>query len=160
MKKITTVLSIFLLLISIISCNGIYENGKEIAKVANKTISQLSVDSFQVMMERGDEFLIIDVREANEFAKGNIDYSTNIPRGIIEFKIQDNDFWDEQGIYAPLKEDMIIIYSQKGDRGTLATFTLMKLGFTNVSNISGGFDAYNPDHEASAVVEEEGGYGG
>lgn len=160
MKKIITICSAILLLFLMISCQGIYENGKELAKEVNKTITQTSVDSLQLMMERGDDFLLLDVRQPNEFAKGNIAYSTLIPRGELEFKILDNSFWDEQGIYAPLKEDRIIIYSQKGNRGALATYALMKMGFTNVSNLTGGFDAFDPEHEDSGEVEEEGGCGG
>jgi len=160
MKKTTTVFLAIFLLFSMISCDGIYENGKELAQEVNKVIPQTSIDSLQLMMERGDDFLLLDVREPTEFAKGNIDYSTLIPCGELEFNILNNTFWDEQGIYAPLKEDRIIIYSQKGSRGALATYSLIKMGFTNISNLTGGYDAFDPNHEDSGVVEEEGGCGG
>ena len=160
MKKIITVCSAILILFSLMSCQGIYENGKELSGVVNKSIKQTSVDSLQLMMERGDDFLLLDVRQPNEFAKGNIAYSTLIPRGEVEFKILDDSFWDEQGIYAPEKDGRIIVYCQKGSRGALATYALVKMGFTNVSNLTGGFDAFDPEHEDSGEVEEEGGCGG
>ena len=160
MKKITTFFSALLLLFLLVGCDAIYENGKELAQEVNRVIPQTSVDSLQAMMERGDEFFLIDVRQPDEFEKGNIDYSTLIPRGDLEFKILDNNYWDEQGFYGPLKEDKIIIYSQKGDRGALGAYSLIKMGFTNVSNLTGGFDAFDPNHEDSGVVEEEGGCGG
>lgn len=160
MKKITTIFSAILLLFSLVGCDAIYENGKELAQEVNKVIPQTPVDSLQAMMERGDEFFLIDVRQPNEFEKGNIDYSTNIPRGDFEFKILDNNYWDEQGFYGPLKEDKIIVYCQKGGRGALAAYALLKMGFTNVSNLTGGFDAFDPNHEDAGEVEEEGGCGG
>lgn len=160
MKKITNIFSAILLLFLMIGCTSIYENGKELAQEVNKVIPQTSVDSLQAMMERGDEFFLIDVRQPKEFDKGNIAYSTLIPRGDLEFKILDNNYWDEQGFYRPQKEDKIIIYCQDGSRGALATYSLIKMGFTNVSNLTGGFDAFDPNHEDSGPAPEEGGCGG
>ena len=161
MKKKIIIIPIFLLLlIALFSCEGIYENGKELATDVNKFVPQISVDSLKAKIERGDEFLLIDVRQLNEYNGGNIDIATLILRGELEFQILNDAFWEEQFMYAPKKDDEIVIYSQKGNRGALATQALIQVGFKNVKNLTGGFDAFDPNHEAGAEPEEEGGCGG
>ncbi len=159
-KKVIIIPSFMLFLITLFSCEGIYENGKELATVVNKFVSQISVDSLKAKIERGDEFLLIDVRQPEEYNGGNIDVATLIPRGELEFLIFNDAFWEEQFLYAPKKEDEIVIYSQKGNRGALATQQLIQIGFKNVRNLTGGFDAFDPNHEAGPEPEEEGGCGG
>ena len=161
MKKKIIIIPVFLLLlITLFSCDGIYENGKELATDVNKFVPQISVDSLKAKIERGDEFLLIDVQQPNEYNSGNIDIASLIPRGELEFQILNDAFWEEQFMYAPKKEDEIVIYSQKGNRGALATQALIQIGFKNVKNLTGGFDAFDPNHETGSEPEEEGGCGG
>ncbi|MCD6365932.1 MAG: hypothetical protein J7L46_00175 [Bacteroidales bacterium] len=161
MKKKIIIIPVFLLLlITLFSCDGIYENGKELATDVNKFVPQISVDSLKAKIERGDEFLLIDVQQPNEYNSGNIDIASLIPRGELEFQILNDVFWEEQFMYAPKKEDEIVIYSQKGNRGALATQALIQIGFKNVKNLTGGFNAFDPNHEAGSEPEEEGGCGG
>ena len=65
----------------------------------------------------------------------------------------DERYWDEQGMYVPEKTEELIIYSHRGNRGTLATETLITLGYENVKNLQGGWMVweYGPD----ALEEEE-----
>ncbi len=108
-------------------------------------------------MENDEVFTLIDVREPTEFQSGYInedfDYNmylepVNIPRGILEAKISDPVFWDDYYEDMPVKDStVIIVYSQSGDRGALATETLLKLGYKNVTNLDGGFNAWNPDFD-------------
>ena len=142
------------------ACTGIYENGKELANDVDKIVPQISVDSLKAKIERGDEFLLIDVRQMNEFNQGSIEIASIIPRGELEFLILNDTFWEEQFMYVPKKEDEIILFSNSGKRSALATQQLIQIGFTNVKNLTGGFEAFDPNHEASAEPEEEGGCGG
>jgi len=64
--------------------------------------------------------LLIDVREPNEFNAGYIPGSVNIPRGVLEFNIDNEAFWDAAFLYLPEKEEEIIVYCKKGKRGMLA----------------------------------------
>jgi rhodanese-related sulfurtransferase len=160
MKKTIKQIAVFFLFVTALAaCTGIYENGRELAKAVENKVPQISVDSLKAAIDRGDEFMLIDVRTPAEYAKGNIDIAVSLPRGNLEFMILNNDFWDEIGLYGPLPEDNIVVYSQKGNRGNLAAFSLMKMGFKNVKNLTGGFDAFDPNHEAGPVHEESGGCG-
>ncbi len=63
----------------------------------------------------------------------------NIARGILEFNISNDKFWEEAMLYMPEKDEEIIIYCRKGKRSILAAQTLQQLGFTNVKYIIDGW---------------------
>lgn len=150
-------LSIIALLLFIFSgCTGIYEDGGELADALRPEIKEIQVDSLKAMMDNGSEFLLIDVREANEYEAGNIPGSFSIPRGELEFKINDEYYWEEQFMYLPEKEEKIIVYCKSGARGVLATHSLEKLGFKNVYNLKGGWIAFSG---GGPVVKETSGGG-
>jgi rhodanese-related sulfurtransferase len=160
-NKINHIIYLIGLLLLIANCTGIYEDGNELAKVAEKKIHQISVDELKAKVEKQEEeFLLIDVRQKSEFKKGNIEGSYSIPRGILEFKIGDKAFWEEEYIDPPADTTLIIIYCAKGARGALATESLLKLGYKNVLNLEGGYGAFNPNPDENAPVKEEGGCGG
>lgn len=152
---------ILILLIAIVSsCTAIFEDGKEMASVLKKDVNQMHVDSLRALIDNGESFLLIDVRQPAEYEAGNITGSFNIPRGELEFLITDEYYWEEQYMYVPIKEDLIIIYCKVGDRGNLASKSLQKLGFTNVYNLEGGYTAFAGDKAPAALKVESGGCGG
>jgi len=159
-NKISHLLFLIGLLFLVSNCTGIYEDGEELAKEAEKRIEQISVDELKLKVEKQEEeFLLIDVRQILEFKKGNIEGSYSIPRGILEFKIGDVAFWEEEYIDPPADTTLIIIYCAKGARGALAAESLLKLGYKNVLNLEGGYKAFNPNPNENAPVEEDGGCG-
>lgn len=154
-------LAAFLMLMIISGCTGIYENGKELAADTKPHIQQITVDELNAKIENSEDFFLIDVRQPKEFEIGNIPYSVLIPRGLLEFKIGDTEFWTEAQWYVPEKDAEIIIYCKKGDRGILATKTLSELGYSNVKNLKGGIIALYPDLESGGGEKhDEGGCGG
>jgi rhodanese-related sulfurtransferase len=88
----------------------------------------------------GEEiYTLIDVRQEIENYYGYIPGSVNIPRGSLEFQIGKQEYWDNAGLYMPEKEEIIVLYCKKGDRGILAAETLTKMGYTNVKALDGGW---------------------
>lgn len=142
------------------SCTAIYEDGNDLASVVKSEINEISVDTLKQMIENGDEFLLIDVRQATEYEAGNIPGSFSIPRGELEFLILDEYFWEEQFMYTPLKTDKIIVYCKVGGRGALAAKSLQKLGFENVSNLDGGYTAFAGENHIAQKQPVSGGCGG
>ena len=160
-NKLYLWISAFAALVLITSCSGIYENGEELAADTKPYIEEITVDELNVKMDNQDDFYLIDVRQSAEFEKGNIFYATHIPRGMLEFKISDEAFWEGEYMSVPEKKSYIIIYCKKGDRGILAAKTLSELGYTNVKNLSGGMVAWDPEFESnSGSKPDEGGCGG
>jgi phage shock protein E len=150
MKNIFHLLTLSLLLGFATSCKGIYENGSEMAADCSDQVSQICVKTLQAKVEEGGDFYLIDVRQPSDYYTGNIPGSVLIARGVLEFKIDDMDFWSEQYIYPPEKDTEIIVYSENGDLGILAAKSLMQLGFTNVYNLEGGYKAFNPNQDPNA----------
>ena len=57
--------------------------------------------------------LLIDVREHSEFNAGYIPGAVNIRRGTLEFKIGNEDFWDEASCYICLKKMRLLFIVKK-----------------------------------------------
>ncbi|MBC8486590.1 MAG: rhodanese-like domain-containing protein [Bacteroidetes bacterium] len=154
-------ISALFILIFISGCTNIYENGKELAADTKPYIEKITVDELNNKIGNQEDFLLIDVRQPAEYKKGNIPGSILIPRGVLEFKIGDDAFWEEEFLYTPDKDAYIVIYCKKGDRGILAAKALNELGYSNVKNLSGGIIAWDPDFDfGSGTKQEESGCGG
>lgn len=79
--------------------------------------------------------VVIDVREADEFAAGHIPGAVHMSRGLLEFRI---------GAMPALqaRDIAIVLYCKTSGRAALAGAALQDMGYLNVQNISGGFDAW------------------
>jgi len=84
---------------------------------------------------RIDEFVIIDVREADELPGGKIEGSMNLPLGLAIRKAKHGEIDD-------LKDKKICTYCASGLRGDIAADQLNKSGF-NAINLEGGFPSWN-----------------
>jgi rhodanese-related sulfurtransferase len=141
----------------------LYDDAKQMVQEAKSGVAQIDIEEFKIKMESDDVFILIDVREPHEYDEDNIPGSVNIPRGTLEFTIGDGKFWDGQGLFAPEKDEEIIVYGHKVERGPLAAETLVKLGYTNVKDLYGGWIVWDQGPEAldvEEVVVEESGCGG
>lgn len=144
-----------------------YNNVDDLVKEALVGTSGISVEQLMEKIDNGDMILLLDVREPNEFNAGYIPGATNIPRGVLEFKIDNQAFWDNAMLYMPLKDEEIIIYCKKGKRSILAASTLRKLGYSNVTFLTDGWKKWeltyplmyekNLDHNAHDSGGEVGG---
>ncbi|HXK03147.1 MAG TPA: rhodanese-like domain-containing protein [Verrucomicrobiae bacterium] len=77
--------------------------------------------------------VLVDVREDNEWTKSRIPGAIHVGRGVLEMNIEAR---------VPQKSTPIIVYCQGGGRSAVAADVLAKIGYTNVSSLSGGLAAY------------------
>ncbi len=133
----------------------VYEDAKEMVREAKAGITEISIEDFRTKMDGDDPFILIDVREPGEYDESNIPGSISIPRGVLEFKIANEKFWDDEGMYVPEKDEEIIVYCKKGELGALAAETLVILGYTNVKSLAGGWVVWEYGPEALEEEEEE-----
>jgi rhodanese-related sulfurtransferase len=114
---------------------------QEMVDAAKKTVKTITVDDLKKKVEGGDSTLIIvDVREIMEFNTGKITNALNIPRGSLEFKLKP--LVDSLRKRDLKKSDEIVLYCNQGDRSSLSAESLNKLGYTSVSVLQGGLDAW------------------
>jgi rhodanese-related sulfurtransferase len=96
---------------------------------ARKRIRETDVDAVKSRMDRGDKFLLVDVREESEFAKDHLPGAIHLGKGVIERDIEAR--------VPDLNADMVL-YCGGGFRSALAADNLQKMGYTNVISMDGG----------------------
>jgi rhodanese-related sulfurtransferase len=90
------------------------------------------------LQARTDEYMIIDVREADELEEGKIDGAVNIPLGQLIKKARQGDLND-------LKGRKICTYCSGGYRGNMVADELNKQGFDSTVTIEGGYIAWKDE---------------
>lgn len=105
---------------------------QDIVSEAKKEICEVSVSEAKALFDKGG-YIFLDCREDKEFKMGHVPGAMNIPRGLLEFKV------DKQ---IPDKNANIIMYCKTGGRGCLSTCTLCRMGYKNVKNMDGGWQAW------------------
>ncbi|CAG5077567.1 Oidioi.mRNA.OKI2018_I69.PAR.g8756.t1.cds [Oikopleura dioica] len=92
---------------------------------------------------KDSSILFLDVRGRSELSGGRLKSASfmNIPHTALsnEFKIDARAFERKYGRHKPAPNDEIIVYCQRGVRGNIAKETLEALGYTNVTNLEGGY---------------------
>lgn len=111
----------------------------ELVQAASLKTKSITVDQLKNKIDEGEMILLVDVREPNEYNAGYIPGALNIPRGVLEFKINNEKFWEEAMLYMPLPDEEIIVYCRKGKRSILAAETLQRLGYKNVTYVTDGW---------------------
>jgi rhodanese-related sulfurtransferase len=79
--------------------------------------------------------VLLDVREADEFAAGHLPGALHASRGMLEFKLSGNPALSS-------RELKIVLYCKTSGRAALAACALKDMGYLHVTSIGGGFDAW------------------
>ena len=115
------------------------KSSQKLVDEANKTIESLSPEQVKSLVEK-NEITLIDVRDIRELWRdGTIENSKHIPRGMLEFWLDPNSSYFQENKIKDTKK--MVFFCAMGFRSALATKTLVDMGFKNVANASGGFDA-------------------
>lgn len=104
---------------------------EKLAAEAQGRVREVSAAEAGEMVESGA--LLVDVREADEFAKEHATGAKHLSRGVLELKIEEA---------APNVEQPIVCYCGGGKRSALAAESLQRMGYTNVASLIGGFKAW------------------
>ena len=95
---------------------------------AEKTYRQISMEEAVTMMEEETEYIILDVRTAEEYSEKHIPGAINIANESIG---------TEDIPELPDKDQLILVYCRSGNRSKQASEKLVKLGYTNIVEIGG-----------------------
>jgi rhodanese-related sulfurtransferase len=96
---------------------------------AKTRVRETNVDTVKTRMDRGDKFLLVDVREESEYANDHLPGAIHLGKGVIERDIE--------GRVPELNTEMIL-YCGGGFRSALAADNLQKMGYTNIISMDGG----------------------
>lgn len=96
---------------------------------ARTRVRETSVDTVKTRMDRGDKFLLVDVREESEYVNDHLPGAIHLGKGVIERDIE--------GRVPELSTEMIL-YCGGGFRSALAADNLQKMGYTNIISMDGG----------------------
>ena len=87
-----------------------------------------------VAMMNRENAVVVDVRTDKEFEEGHISDALHIPLGLLQNRL---------GELQAHKNSPLIMACRSGARSAQAASQLMKQGFTNVHNLSGGMLAWS-----------------
>jgi len=96
---------------------------------AKTRVRETNVDEVKKRIDRGDKFLLVDVREESEYAKNHLPGAIHLGKGIIERDIEAR---------VPDLGAEMILYCGGGFRSALAADNLQRMGYTNVLSMDGG----------------------
>jgi len=96
---------------------------------ARTRVRETDVDTVKKRIDRGDKFLLVDVREESEFAKDHLPGAIHLGKGVIERDIEAR---------VPDLNAEMVLYCGGGFRSALAADNLQKMGYSNVISMDGG----------------------
>lgn len=95
-------------------------------------IGEIEPVELKTRRDRGDKFVVLDIREPEEIAIAPFPQATHIPMGEIPSRLTELD---------PDGEWVVVCHH--GVRSAQVAMYLARMGFARVSNLSGGIDAWS-----------------
>lgn len=105
---------------------------QQIVNEALEIVPEVAPADLQSRLSGGEQIVVIDVREPEEFARGKIPGAYTIPRGVLEMQVDGR---------LPL-ESTVVLYCGAGGRSALAAKSLADMGYEKVENLQGGWGAW------------------
>jgi adenylyltransferase/sulfurtransferase len=106
--------------------------------IRDAAIPLITVQELKEMRDRGEEFVLVDVREPHEFAISSFPDSVKIPLGTLP-----------QNLNKLSTADEIVVHCKLGGRSAKAVQLLRDAGFKKVRNLAGGIDRWAQEIEPS-----------
>jgi sulfur-carrier protein adenylyltransferase/sulfurtransferase len=105
---------------------------QQIVDEALQDVPEVAPAALQSRLSGGEQIVVIDVREPEEFARGKIPGAYTIPRGVLEMQVDGR---------LP-REATVVLYCGAGGRSALAAKSLADMGYDKVENLQGGWGAW------------------
>ena len=117
---------------------GVPQQAETPRQEAKVTESEIEVTEVKEKLDRGDDFVLIDVREPHEYQICNIPAAKLIPLGEVGKRLGELD-----------PEADIVIHCKSGMRSARACGILKAAGFKHVRNMKGGILAWSDQVDSS-----------
>jgi rhodanese-related sulfurtransferase len=96
--------------------------------------ADIDVLSVKKMLDEGERFVLLDVREPDEFTTASIDGTLQIPMRTVPSRLADLE---------PHRGERIVVHCHHGGRSARVAQWLRDQGFEKVQNMAGGIDAWS-----------------
>lgn len=100
---------------------------------ARSRIREISIDELRRAEERGEPWVVVDVREDHEWERGHLPGAVHLGRGILERDVEQR---------FPDKDAPLVLQCGGGFRSALAADNLQRMGYTRVRSLAGGYRAW------------------
>ena len=100
---------------------------------AKTRVLECTVEDVKKRLDKGEKFVLVDVREESEYAAGHIPGAVHLSKGVIERDV-------EKAVPDPAAP--VVLYCGGGFRSALAADNLQKMGYTRVESMDGGWRAW------------------
>lgn len=120
LKGLTIMLILNLSLFALTACQA---NNTDTA-----SYEQISPEEAKTIMDTETDYVILDVRTADEYAEGHIPNAVNLDHADISSKAE---------ALLPDKDALILVYCRSGRRSKIAAEALVELGYSNVKEFGG-----------------------
>ncbi len=101
---------------------------------ARQRVRRFTIEEFLARLQSGERYIVLDVREESEWARGHLPGAHHLGRGILEREIERT---------IPDKDAPILLYCGGGYRSSLSADNLQKMGYTNVTSLDDGWRGWN-----------------
>ena len=115
-------------------------NFRELLKQTKSEIKEVSTVEAERLLLEG--WVLLDVREPDEYEQGAINGSVHIPRGNLEASIESR---------VPDKETKVIAMCAGGARSAFAAKPLSELDYVNVVSMDGGFNRWKDESRQGEI---------
>jgi molybdopterin/thiamine biosynthesis adenylyltransferase/rhodanese-related sulfurtransferase len=105
----------------------------DLLREARSEIPEVSPTQVEQIRQGAPGTTIVDVREASEWEQGHLPGAAHISKSYLEQEIE--------GL-VPDRDRPVVLYCAGGVRSLFAAKTLREMGYTDVSSMSGGFQAW------------------
>jgi len=129
-------LLVILIALASFTASAEIKSAKQVGSEAKSAVTHLSTQELAAYLASEEAYTLIDVRTEAEFQAGHIRGARWLPRGKLEFEIQEL-------IAEP--DSRIILYCGSGARSALATLALQSIGYENAVDLEGGFKQWVAD---------------
>ncbi|WJG08889.1 rhodanese-like domain-containing protein [Aliiglaciecola sp. LCG003] len=96
----------------------------------------IDINAEQLAKQSDANWLILDVRSAEEFSEGHVPNAINIPHTEIEQNIP---------LLSTHKDKPVVVYCRSGVRAAKATKILLEYGFSEIKHLQGDMQGWQQD---------------
>ena len=111
----------------------IMKTAHDLVTAAKARVQEVAIAEAEQAIREAD--VLLDVREADEYAAGHLPGAIHASRGLLEFKLSSSPELNSRDL-------RIVLYCKTSGRAALAACALHDMGYLQVKSISGGFDAW------------------